>query len=801
MILKQALDRAKSEEDVKDAYIEALGLKSYFKGLVDIQTKEVWFEAKEAPRPPIVMFAQLLVYVRAARNRGESIPGFLAVIDREKAAIMQTEHALPIFEDKTIVWPKSGSAAGKDLAMQIASYIETHHVVYDIANHEKEFIDAVKSAIKEGRIIRTPITPDNLRQVFDKWVEMIGSELGTVNPSDLAVLFFADIMHDGKNEAMTKLPARLLFNGDKPVFLLNTQQYELASDKGYRNFWSIYHRPPEQKHRHYLLERRDSLLPLDEQKFKGAYYTPLHIVDKAYEQLVATLGKNWQKNYIIWDMCCGVGNLEVKHSNYRNVFMSTLDQDDIDIMRASKTCVGATIFQYDYLNDDITDFGEIDYSLSNKLPAELRQAISDANKRKKGAKKILVLINPPYAEATSSDNVASGGIDRSKKGVAKSRFAVAGMDQYGKASNELFTQFLARAHRELPKSTIAIFSKLKYINSQAFEKFRSVWLADYKGGFVVPSRVFDSLKGNFPIGFLIWDTSKPKTITDINVDVIDRDAYLIGEKTFRNVAASKLLTTWVDRPAANKVQAIPLKGAIYPATTSADLRGTKWSDGALGWFNCAGNDLQQAAKLTMILSSGFASGRGFFINKNNISKVAVMFAVRRLIKPTWLNDRDQFLQPTQSPSKNFKSDCLIWMLFNGSNLTAGVNSLQWNGTEWPLVNHFIPFTESEVKASGRFESDFMVRHMADMTFSPEAKAVLDEGRKLWQRFHATTFPRKIRDELKLNDRADVGWYQIRKALEQYGDTELVDFDPFKVAYAALGAKLRPSVFELGFLPE
>ena len=189
-----------------------------------------------------------------------------------------------------------------------------------------------------------------------------------------------------------------VYDGGKPVFLLNGQTYELASERGYRNFWAIYHRPPEQKHRHYLLERRDSLLPVDEQKFKGAYYTPLHIVDKAYDYLTATLGENWQQRYIVWDMCCGVGNLEVKHSNYRNVFMSTLDRADIEIMQASHTCVGATIFQYDYLNDDVTDFGEIDYSLSNKLPAELRQAIADAKAGKKGAKQLLVLINPPYAE-------------------------------------------------------------------------------------------------------------------------------------------------------------------------------------------------------------------------------------------------------------------------------------------------------------------------------------------------------------------------------------------------------------------
>jgi hypothetical protein len=527
--LLTALSRAKTEEDVKDAYIKALDLKSYFKGLVDIQTEQVWFEAKETPTPPVVMFGQLLVYVRAARKRGEPIPGFLAVMDRNKAAIMPTEKALPIFDDAAIDWPKSGSKAGKELAAQIAPHIEAHHVVYDIRHHENEFIDAVKSAVREGRIIRTPITPDNLRQVFDKWVDMVGSELGAVNPADYAVLYFADIMHDGKNEAITGLTARLLFNGDKPVFLLKGKTYELASERGYRNFWAIYHRPPEQKHRHYLLERRDSLLPLDEQKFKGAYYTPLHIVDKAYDYLTATLGESWQDRYIIWDMCCGVGNLEVKHSNYRNVFMSTLDQADIDIMRASKTCVGATIFQYDYLNDDITDFGEIDYALSNKLPAELRQAIADAKEGKKGTKKILVLINPPYAEATN-DNTARGvatDSSGSKKGVAKTKAAESLTKNFGKASNELFAQFVVRVHKEIPKAILAMFSTLKYVVSPTLNIFRDHWKAGYLDGFVVHSRAFDGVGGDFPISFLVWDTGVHEPIGEVAADVLEPDLKVV----------------------------------------------------------------------------------------------------------------------------------------------------------------------------------------------------------------------------------------------------------------------------------
>ena len=320
-----------------------------------MQTKEIWFEAKDKPHSPYAMFTQLLHYVNVANNKGEEIPPFLAVIDNEKAALMPTHKVMPLFKDKTINWGKSGSKFTQDTLEKVSPYIGTHFVAFNIEHHEHEFIYAVKNAIRTGEFIRTQITPDNLRQVFDKWVEMIGRELTGIDPSHYAVLFFADIMHDGKIATHENLPARLLHDGDKPVFMFNGHTYELASLNGYRQFWAIYHKPPEAEYRNYLLERRDSLLPIDERSFKGAFYTPLKLVDYAYQTLADILGKNWQRDYIVWDMCCGVGNLEVKHSNHRNVFMSTLDKADVDVMKVSKTCVAATRFQYDYLNDDISD--------------------------------------------------------------------------------------------------------------------------------------------------------------------------------------------------------------------------------------------------------------------------------------------------------------------------------------------------------------------------------------------------------------------------------------------------------------
>ena len=275
----------------------------------------------------------------------------------------------------------------------------------------------------------------------------------------------------------------------------------------------------------------------------------------------------------------------------------------------------------------------------------------------------------------------------------------------------------------------------------------------------------------------------------------------IGEKVFYSAPNHQLLTEWIERPTVNKTDIVPLKNAITPATASKDLRGTKWADNAIAWLNCAGNDLQNAGLKTMLFSSGYGSGRGLFVTKENIWQSAVVFTVRKIIKPTWLNDRDQFLQPIKPLTEEFKNDCLIWMLFNGSNLTASANDLEWDGKKWSIVNHFIPFAEKEVSAPARFESDFMVKYLANKKLSIEAKLVLEQGKILWQAYFAHTDVRTVRDELKLN-RADVGWYQIRKALQarnKADDFAPVSFKSFEDVYKNLTEKLQPQVYELGFL--
>ena len=495
--------------------------------------------------------------------------------------------------------------------------------------------------------------------------------------------------------------------------------------------------------------------------------------------------------------------------------MSTLDQADVDVMKAAKTCRAATRFQYDYLNDDITDDGKIDYTLTEKIPQSLRTAIAEAKAGKdaagKPAKKILVLINPPYAEATNADNTAKGAGDaENKTGVAKTKFASVAMEKYGKASNELFTQFLARIVQEIPNVTIAMFSTLKYVNAPNFEEFRKNISIKYLDGFIVHSKSFDGLKGDFPIGFLIWKTFKEYTEfpAEISCEVLDKDAKPIGQKYFYNIPNDQYLNVWIKRPKINSEDAIPLSNCITVSPMSKP-RVKNWSDNAIAYMCTGTNDLQNAASYTFILSSVAGRGNGLFVTPENLWKCAVLFTVQKIIPHTWINHNDQFLQPNSELSDEFKSDCLVWMLFNGKNLTAGADNLVWDNREWSITNHFIPYTEDEVNAPDRFESDFMVRYIekqphlsgTDSPFSPEARAVLEEGKKLWRAYFSATDERAVRDKYKLN-RSDAGWYQIRGALKsrsESGDFPPVSFTAFETAYRTLTEKLRPLVFKYGFL--
>jgi hypothetical protein len=377
---------------------------------------------------------------------------------------------------------------------------------------------------------------------------------------------------------------------------------------------------------------------------------------------------------------------------------------------------------------------------------------------------------------------------------------------YGGASRELVLQFLVRVSKEIPNAVLGLFSPLKYVFGETCEKFRKLWNYEFRSGFVFSSTHFDGVKGEFPIGFLVWQgfcasVSKTNLFQNaFDLDVLGSNLDVIDVKKIEILHSTKYLNKWISRPKANTDFAIPLKNTISVASDFFKL--TKWSENAVGYFYCHGNDMTCSLEGTCLLSSVYSNANGVYVNANNLLQVAMVYAVRRTKQYSWLVKNDPYYQPYTMPDENFALDCLIFMLFDTKNLSASSSVLSWGGVDYPLVNHFVPFSEKQVGASDRFESAFMSDFLAGKTFTQESQAVYDEGLKLWKLYFEYKDEHSLRNELHLH-RSDVGWYQIRKALEKRKESSLsmqvIDFKAFSSAFGILKEKIRKQAIVLGFV--
>jgi hypothetical protein len=392
----------------------------------------------------------------------------------------------------------------------------------------------------------------------------------------------------------------------------------------------------------------------------------------------------------------------------------------------------------------------------------LRNIITDDEKRKK----LIVYINPPYAEAGSS--VAVMGQGHIKEGVALTHKTRDKYQKYiGAATNEISAQFMARIYYEISHCKLAIFSKLKFVCTQNFVKFRKIFNADYKAGFVVHADTFDNVSGKFPIGFTIWDLDGQRFPEFIEVDVAEED----GKKKFWD-DFNKSINMWIRR----------FDNSEKPV---------------LGLLICETSDFQHIHQPYFTIDSSVRASRQFICTEENIIQACIYFAVRLCIEPTWLNDRDQFYYPNDGWKEDaeFHYDCLVFTLFHSQNRISCNDG----------VNHWIPFTEKQVVAKDKFDSKFMSSFLKDKTLSVEAQSVLDGGLALWRYYHAKTKGNKtvsvnasfydIREYFQ--GRNDKGTMKTKSEDETY--TQLLC--ALREALKTLTQKIQPKVYEYGFLKE
>ncbi len=542
-------------------------------------------------------------------------------------------------------------------------------------------------------------------------------------------------------------------------------------------------------------------------RFHGEFFTPIRFARKSLEYIEKTVGKEWWKTgeYRIWDMASGTGNLEwyLPNESYQYLYLSTLYPSEVE--HCEKLFPSATVFQYDYLNDDVANVfanGTIDFNFTWKLPEKLRQDLSNPNL------KWIILINPPFATSqTAGLNHGDSKIDVSNTAVRK----VMHQQNLGETSRELFSQFIFRIKKEFEnRNTIfGLFSKIKYLNSNNDQIFRdNVFQFEYKRGFIFSSLTFSGTKGDFPVGFLIWNLNKKLKVETqkIRVDIFDKEVNKIGYKRIKSENRKSFLSKWIKRPSAiNKFP--PVGSAITLKFENKDKR-DRIAHNFLASLMCAGNDFQHQNN-TALLSAPYVSAGALSVTSENFEKSMVVHAVRRIPKAGWINDRDQFLQPKQELSKEFINDCSVWNIFSNSNQTSSMKDIKYEGITYQIENHFFPFLLKKIKTWKITDSDislalastndrFVAKWLSKTRLSKEAKEVIRAGEEIYKFYFSNLH--QLRTNLFEIKTWDAGFWQIRKVLQDQNlGTDL--FKILKQKHDILKDKILPQIYDYEFIPQ
>ncbi len=480
----------------------------------------LWGEAKRGDFGDLdKAFTQLLLTIGKHRFYTHHTPPYLCAFNAFRMEFIAFNDTITSFFYKSdidfSITPSNHNTDGFKHALDAFKAMrKPHKLVFDFKTQSQECKEFIKKYLNSSRLLsKIQIDKNNFFTIYQKWFEIvkptidINWEVAKAKGILDADYYLADLLSDGDKTIIEKLQTILRSSHYK----LNRGMNELGkmdfmevgftdSQQAHQEFWSVYERPPKLEFQTSILERRDLLVPSDVRERKGAYFTPKIWVEKSQEYLAKALGQDYQDDYIIWDCAGGTGNLLRGLLNKANLYLSTLDHNDVAIIKdlASKNhlkLLENQVFQFDFLNDDF---------YSEKVPKSLQEILKDKEK----LKKLIIYINPPYAEATSAKTPSGTG--KNKDLVARGNLICEKYkDELHKANNELFAQFFMRIYKELNGCIMASFSTLKYLNSSNFKKFREVFKAKFLEGFMVPADSFDNVKGQFPIGFLVWDTATP----------------------------------------------------------------------------------------------------------------------------------------------------------------------------------------------------------------------------------------------------------------------------------------------------
>jgi hypothetical protein len=300
-------------------------------------------------------------------------------------------------------------------------------------------------------------------------------------------------------------------------------------------------------------------------------------------------------------------------------------------------------------------------------------------------------------------------------------------------------------------------------------------------------------------------------------DVMVKDEFgqlnKISTKSIYNVDSGKTASEWVREEVKNKKSTLDYPKLSAPLTVKQKGY-SKLCEGAFGYFYNNGNNVYYNGTNVGIFTSCFSGKSGLSIIPENYNKVVSLFSARKLINSNWINQKDEYMAPNiiDDRYKIFNSDAIIHSLFNNSSNQSSLRQISYKDKLWDIKNQFFWMSKNEMAElsnqnnytelynDARTDSD---RYVHTLLFggegiynqlSDEAKDVLDSATSLVRLSFGMR--RNFADTTNHLNSWDAGYAQLKLLWKEYYPEQ---FKEFRAKYKVLEDKMRPMVYELGFL--
>ena len=411
--------------------------------------------------------AQAICYVKKFELTGMKLPSTILLGDRDECCVLHTNDIIEYLA-MPLNWDIAPSSAGNEFPELIKMISENEKInpfIFSVTQLDDVLEKIVDLTDNVKRLI--PITNHNITEVFDYFQKhILGKTI--LNTNEVANLFIQILVNPFENylHPVNKVSA---------LVTKNFNQVPVKNRKAYQSFFEHFKSEYTPREKEVLTSIVDRLVEDTTRRKQGEFFTPTIWVDKAHEYIASVFGEDWKEKYVVWDPAWGTGNL-TRDYKFKELYVSTLNQSDIDTANQMGYNSEAVKFQFDFLNDP-----------DEKLPQGLRNAIESV-------KEIIVLMNPPYGKPTPNNSLLEE--DKSKsKGMTNT---IVGFEmnrnKMGIASSQLYLQFLYRLQKN--GTHICMFSTPGFMTQISNDKFRKFFFEqyDFVKGFVMDSSNFADVK-------------------------------------------------------------------------------------------------------------------------------------------------------------------------------------------------------------------------------------------------------------------------------------------------------------------